>query len=158
MSFQSGFNLPIDRTVQLTDGSGNTYSFDMTGSARSMGRLISFESTSGSDFVTNDAISDGGIEDSMVEHKNWTGTIKIDRRNANADAFNAQWEALYHAGQAQSKFTIHERTTNRDGIAVSYSSFMYINASLKMAGGGSWALGTRVELEFQFHATNRVVA
>jgi len=156
--YATAFNIGIDRTVQLVDQTGRASSFDNTGSPGSLGRLISFESTATVDVVENPAISDGGDNDSMTEYKDWKGTIVIDRRNANADAFFAALEAAYHAGNQQLKFTIHETTVNRTGTQTSTSSFVYINASVWIEKTGTWALGTRPEITLMFHATRRVQA
>lgn len=157
--FQSAFNIGIDRAVQLVDANNNSYTFDMSGNPGSLGRLVSFESKPTVDVVENPAISDGGVNDSMVEWKDWKGTITLDRRNANADSLFAQFEAAYHAGQPQLKFTIHETTANRDRAGqVTYTTFIYPNASIWLDDAGTWALGTRPEVKLMFHATGRVQA
>ena len=151
----TSFNLGIDRTVQLVDQNGNTYSFaSLPTSSGVVGRLISFESKPDTDKVDNGAISDGGMVEAMIEHKSWSGTMTVDRRNANLDNLWATLEQAYHSGQPQVKFNLHEATVSRDGSNTAY--FRCNNAVIWLEDAGTFALGSRTELKIGFQATTRV--
>lgn len=147
------FQIGIDRQVTLVDSNGNSYQFSTN--PASLGRLISITTKPMNRVVENDGISDGGVQLTMVERPAHEGTIKLDRRNSNADLLESLQQALYTSGQNQLLFTVHVSTFNRDGSG-QYVNLRYNNCSVYVTEDGDFAANTRPEITLEFRATTRV--
>lgn len=82
----------------------------------------------------------------------WQGSINLDRQNNVVDAFFAQQEAGYYAGQNVLTATITETITEADG---SVSQYRYVNVSLSFEEAGKKTGDNKIEQTIGFFASQR---
>lgn len=93
-----------------------------------------------------------GINREASIPKGWRGTIGLDRRNNVIDAFFAQQEAGYYAGQNVLTASITETIQESDG---SVSQFRYVNVSLSFDEAGKKSGDDKITQTIGFFASQR---
>jgi hypothetical protein len=93
-----------------------------------------------------------GINREASIPKGWRGTITLDRRNNVVDAFFAQQEAGYYAGQNVLTGSITETIQEADG---SVSQYRYVGVSLSFEEAGKKSGDSKIEQTIGFFASQR---
>jgi hypothetical protein len=139
----SRLNVGRDNTIDLFDPN--------TGGIVSFGVITSFDAKQD----TTDLKSKGmdGITRHGTEYDGWSGSIGIDRANANVDAFFAALEAAYFSGQNINSQTITQTIQEANG---GVSQYRYIGVALKLDDAGNWQNGKFLGQKISWRASRRI--
>jgi hypothetical protein len=95
---------------------------------------------------------DGNVNHAAIPD-GWEVNMKIDRTDGTLDAYFAQLEASYFAGQNVQGATLSETIQEKDG---SVSQYQYTRVSLKYDDAGSWKGDSLVSVSLTGNASRRI--
>jgi hypothetical protein len=102
MTAGQGFTIGTDQSVVIIDQTTNTQ-IQLDGKRRSM------DSKAKDSLLESEPIDDGGLTDARQIPEGWTGTIEVEKSNAQFSAFIKLMDAAYYAqSSGQRYFTIVE--------------------------------------------------
>ncbi len=104
--------------------------------------------------MTNQKIKglDGTI-DNLRWHEGWSGTFNIERRSPAIDAYFADLEAAYYAGDDEEPATMQQTIVEPSGAL---SQFRFEKVLLSYDDAGDWASDKSVSQRVSFMAARRV--
>jgi hypothetical protein len=147
MAFTTGsYNIGTDQSVVITNlSTGAQVILD--------GRRTSFTSQANDKLDEGEAVDNGGLQDARVIPGRWSGTIEVERNNANFSSLFAFLEQSFFNGAPQTFFSIeaYEPTADKKSVAV----FQYTKVLFHGYKPGTWAR-ERVKASVDFSAQQRI--
>ena len=132
-----------DCTIDLTDPN--------TGGIVSLAVVTSFDAKMDGTQLKSKALD--GVVRHATEYDGWSGSINLDRKNPNLDAFFAVLEGLYYSGQNVAPQTITQTVQESDG---SISQYRYTGVALDYQDAGNWQNGKFVAQKLSWRASRRI--
>jgi hypothetical protein len=142
MPGQSGQSIGKDVTVILNMPSGGNLTFPVLEGWTAKPKFKDLESVGLDGIVRHDELPAG-----------WEGTLKYKRGSSAIDAYFAQNEAAYYAGQLMGTGIIQETIQEASG---SVSQFQYTGVVLKYEESGNWTGEAYVEQAIGWKASKRL--
>jgi hypothetical protein len=138
----NGFTVGRDVTLNIFGSDGQTHSFtQITGFDRKQ-ETVHVQSKGIDGVIRHLELPDG-----------WSGRITVDRASDDVDAYFAQLESNYYAGQNIPAAQITETITEADG---STSQFRYTGVMLKLDDAGRYAGENLVSQTLSFACSKRL--
>ncbi len=94
-----------------------------------------------------------GKTSTLVTPDGWSGTLSVDRRGGELDAYFAQAEADFYAGIDQPAGTITQTITEPNGVV---SQYRFTGVVLSYENAGSWGGDKAVEQSISWTAERRL--
>jgi hypothetical protein len=143
----NSFNVGTDASLTITNNSnGGLVVLD--------GKKTSFNAKSEDKVIKSSPIDNGGIPDHRVIADGWTGTIEVDRANADFGSLYSVLEQNYYAGAPQAYFVITVTVQRPDGSGVDRTQFL--NAVFHGYDPGTFTKDNKVSSRVSFSAAQCV--
>jgi hypothetical protein len=139
---QQGYSIGRDTSAVIILADGSTLR---------LGKVTSFDAKPMNSETTVKALD--GVNDHLRFHEGWGGSIEMERRSSDLDAYWASIEADYYAGNSETPGTIQQTITEPDG---SVTQWRYEKVILKFDDPGKWSSDTTVKQTLSFVASKRI--
>ena len=139
---QQGYSVGRDTTVAVILANGNTLR---------LGKVTSFDAKPNVSETTVKALD--GVNDHLRFHEGWNVSMEMERRSSDLDAYWAQIEASYYAGNSELPCTIQQTITEPDG---SVTQWRYEKAMLKFDDPGKWSADSTVKQSLSAVCSKRI--